>query len=115
MKNEARVLIVEDEPVLRRVLASYIEAGGFRVAQAGSLAEADEMLRAQRFDAHVLDLGLPDGDGLALLDRAAPSRVLVITANPNLERLDRAGVRHHLEKPVDLPTLRRTVAALAAS
>jgi len=64
------VLVVEDEPRTRERLASIIEAHpGLRLlAQAGSLHEARKALAAGLPDVVLLDLGLPDGSGLSLLD-----------------------------------------------
>jgi DNA-binding response OmpR family regulator len=98
----ASVLIVEDETLLRRALATYLERRGAVVAQAGSLAEARAALAARAFDALVLDVGLPDGDGLALLGHASVERALVVSAVPDPARYAELGVRHHLPKPLDL-------------
>ena len=99
---EACVLIVEDEALLRRSLASYLERRGAVVAQAGSLAEARAELAARPFDALILDVGLPDGDGLALLALASVDRALVVSAVPDPARYAEHGVRHHVPKPLDL-------------
>jgi DNA-binding response OmpR family regulator len=99
---ETRVLIVEDEATLRRSLAVYLEARGLAVAQAGSLAEARAALTVRAFDALVVDVGLPDGDGLELLEAAGARRALVVSAAPDPARYARHGVLHHLAKPLDL-------------
>lgn len=99
---ETRVLIVEDEATLRRTLAAYLAGRGIAVVEAGSLAEARDALRARVFDALVLDVGLPDGDGLDLLELAGAWRALVVSAAPDPARFERRGVRHHLPKPLDL-------------
>lgn len=107
--NGTRVLIVEDEVVLRRYLVQYLRMNGVEVTEAGSLAEADALLDCLDFDAVVLDVGLPDGDGLELLDRSSPERALIISANPDPARFARRGVLHHLAKPLDLPEFGREV------
>ncbi len=114
MQQSRRVLIVEDEIGLRRWLASYIEGRGLAVVQVGSLAEAEVELDREAFDAVVLDVGLPDGDGLTLLSRSSAERSLVITANPDLARFERCGVVHHLAKPLDLPEFAREVCLLSS-
>lgn len=63
----ARVLIIEDEPKLRRTLQRGLQEEGYLVATAGSSAEGSRRLCAEPVDAVVLDLMLPDGDGLSLL------------------------------------------------
>jgi CheY-like chemotaxis protein len=113
MLDDRQVLIVEDEVGLRRSLASYLESRGVHVSQAGSLAEAKPLLDQFEFDAIVLDVGLPDGDGLGLLKRSTPERVLVITANPDPVRFHETGVLHHLAKPIDLPEFVREICTLS--
>ncbi len=110
-----RLLLTEDEPLLREAIARFFDARGYAVEPAGSLAESLELFLAKGadcFDAAIVDVGLPDGDGLELLDRVPPDRVVVISANPLLERYARRAVRHHLAKPVDLEALARAVDAL---
>jgi DNA-binding response OmpR family regulator len=60
----ARILSVDDEPKIVRLVADYLEAGGFEVATARSGDEALMRVRTQRPDLVVLDLGLPGLDGL---------------------------------------------------
>ncbi len=62
-----RVLVVEDEPTLRADLIDYLAAKGFATDGAASVAETCARLDAQAFDAVILDIGLPDGDGFDLL------------------------------------------------
>jgi DNA-binding response OmpR family regulator len=113
--QEIEILIVEDEVNLRRCLAKYLESKGLRVTLAGSLAEAEALLDQRGFSAVVLDVGLPDGDGLTLLRRTTAERALVITANPDRARFESCGVVHHLPKPLDLMEVRSAVEAMAAA
>jgi two-component system KDP operon response regulator KdpE len=62
-----RVLVVEDDPDIRAVLRTLLESAGFRVAQAGTAARAMIEARANRPDAILVDLGLPDRDGQQLI------------------------------------------------
>jgi DNA-binding NtrC family response regulator len=64
------VLIVEDEDDLRQTVAESLEAEGFQVAQSGDAAGALDRLKAFAFDAIVIDLRLPDADGMEVLDAA---------------------------------------------
>jgi PAS domain S-box-containing protein len=57
-----RVLLVEDEPLIRMATADAMEAWGWTVTEAGTLKEATELLASQQFEAIVSDLGLPDGE-----------------------------------------------------
>ena len=62
-----RVLVVDDDSSLREGVAALIQESGFDVETADSGDAADSWVRAVPFSGVVLDLGLPDGDGLALL------------------------------------------------
>jgi two-component system response regulator PilR (NtrC family) len=64
------VLVVDDEADLRQVIAESLTADGFAVAQAADAAEAHERLKAFAYDALVVDLRLPDADGMDVLDGA---------------------------------------------
>jgi two-component system KDP operon response regulator KdpE len=99
------ILVVEDEAPMRRFLAQALASHGFRVAEAGSLAAAQQLATDLRPAAILLDLGLPDGDGLALLRAvrqwsAAP--VIVLSArdreDDKVGALD-AGADDYLTKP----------------
>jgi two-component system OmpR family response regulator len=82
--SAVRILVVEDERALAAQLGSALERVGYAVDMAGDGAGADFLARTERYDAVVLDLGLPVVDGLTLLRRwreagmAVP--VLVLTA-----------------------------------
>jgi two-component system, OmpR family, phosphate regulon response regulator OmpR len=62
----ARLLLIDDDTRLTTMVADYLQANGFEVTTAGSLASGRECLREDVFDALLLDLMLPDGDGLDL-------------------------------------------------
>jgi DNA-binding response OmpR family regulator len=112
-----RILLVEDDVVLRDVMLRSLRDAAHRVDVAGSLAEAGQLWEMQRFDAVLLDLNLPHsasersglGSGLAVL-KAARARgdhtpVLVLTArNRTEERIAglNAGADDYLGKPFDL-------------
>lgn len=109
-----RLLIVEDENLLRRCLARFFVRRGFDVVEATCLAEAEQQLDDGSYQAALLDVGLPDGSGLRLINRIGAERSIVITAKPDPERFQRDGVRHLLRKPVDLPHLAELVADVAS-
>lgn len=100
-----RILIVEDATRLAALLAEALAKHGFASDRAPTLSAATDALAAAAYDAIVLDLGLPDGDGLEWLKRrrsASLPPVLALTARGTLtERvtgLD-AGVDDYLTKP----------------
>ncbi len=63
------VLVIEDEGAMRRFLAQALGSHGFKVIEAGTCAQAIAVATEARPDAILLDLGLPDGDGLDLVRR----------------------------------------------
>jgi len=79
-----RVLVVEDEAHLSKQLAAALDGAGYAVDRAADGERADFLVRTERYDAVVLDLGLPRVDGLTLLrrwrDAAIAVPVLVLTA-----------------------------------
>lgn len=103
-----RVLLVEDDDILRRTVQAWLTEAGWRVDTAGGVHEADHLWRVQPFDAVLLDLSLPDGHGLHVLRAARarrdPTPVLILTAHNRLDDrihgLD-AGADDYLGKPFD--------------
>src|SRR5262245_18999849 len=83
-KDAQRILIVEDDKPLRITLAATFKAEGYAVIEAGSVTAGRDRLREGSVDLVVLDLGLPDQDGMTLLvDRRAAgdlTPVVVLTA-----------------------------------
>ena len=61
-----KILVIEDEPDIRRNLEYNLGREGFNASSVGSLDEADEKLKSKKFDLILLDLMLPDGSGLDL-------------------------------------------------
>ena len=64
-----RVLIVEDEPNLGRQLRSTLEGAGYAVDLATDGEDGHYLGQTENYDAVILDLGLPEVDGLTVLDR----------------------------------------------
>ena len=114
-----RLLVVEDEPDLLVLMGRALERGGFVVDIASDLAQAAECLAVARYDIMILDLNLPDGDGLSLLRqlraRGSQLPVLVLTARDAVE--DRVtgldtGADDYLVKPFHIPELIARIRAL---
>ena len=114
-----RLLIVEDEVRICELIGESLRRAGFVVDAVGGLEDAELALLGAPYDMLVLDLGLPDGDGLTLLETLgrAPERppVLVLTARDSVE--DRvaglnAGADDYLIKPFAMAELVARVKAL---
>jgi two-component system response regulator TctD len=107
-----RLLIVEDNMQLSELLAKGLQTAGYETDLLASAAEARAALTTTSYAALILDLGLPDGDGLALLrelrHRRDPIPVLVLTARGGLQdRVSglRSGADDYLVKPFALEEL----------
>ena len=107
-----RLLVIEDETRIAELLVAALARAGFAVDAVGTAADAREALALTAYDAAVLDLGLPDGDGLALLAelrrRGSAVPVLVLTARDAVE--DRVagldtGADDYLVKPFAMAEL----------
>ena len=107
-----RILVVEDDDLIARGIASGLRAYGFAADTVPSAAQAELALANAECDAMVLDRGLPDGDGLSLLNRlragGSTLPVLLLTARDTVE--DRiaglqGGADDYLVKPFDLGEL----------
>src|SRR5215472_13335477 len=84
-----RLLVIEDEERLSGILKSKLGDIGFTVDIAGSAADAVAALELINYDAAILDLGLPDGDGLAVLTATRQAGkglpILILTARDAVE------------------------------
>lgn len=114
----ASILVIDDEPDLRTLYELTLLREGYRVETADCVHEARAQLQAQRFDAVLTDMRLPDGLGLELLHelraQQRPERCVVITAHSSAENAVealRAGAFDYLSKPVDLKQFRAVVAS----
>src|ERR1700750_1093169 len=107
-----RLLLVEDNEELAQLLIQRLSVAGYETDLLTTAAEAQAAVATTRYAAMVLDLGLPDGDGLAILreirQREDPLPVLVLTARGGLQdRVSglRTGADDYLAKPFALEEL----------
>lgn len=114
-----KLLLAEDDAMLADALITQLGGAGFEVEHAPNGAVADYLLRKQRFDIAVLDIGLPMLDGLSVLKHVRQSQaalpVLLLTARDALD--DRvaglqAGADDYVTKPFDFPELLARLQAL---
>lgn len=106
------VLVCEDDELIASGIVAGLGAQGFTVERVATAAAARAMLKAAAFDIMVLDLGLPDEDGLKLLQQQRSQGleipVLILTARDSVtNRVDglQAGADDYLLKPFDLREL----------
>jgi DNA-binding response OmpR family regulator/signal transduction histidine kinase len=105
------VLVVEDEPQMRRFIRASMEAHGYRIAEASSGADAIALATGRTPDVMLLDLGLPDGDGIDLTRRFREwSRVPIIVISARGREEDKvaaldAGADDYLTKPFSVNEL----------
>ncbi len=111
-----QALIVDDEPSSVSAMAELVEKEGFTTTTAGTLADARSRLSQERPDVILVDLMLPDGSGLALLEEMDPSRraeVILISGHATVDSAIsalRVGVLDYLTKPVDVGRLKAVLA-----
>jgi DNA-binding response OmpR family regulator len=118
----ASVLLVEDSAMISGALKMLLEAGGFDVTLASSAAEAAAWDKAEPADVMLLDLGLPDGDGLtvlAALEARGLKPVMTFAMTGHSDEATRlrciaAGCNDVLLKPVPVQQLLRIVTEAAA-
>ena len=131
MSDSGRILVIDDEPQIRRLLRTSLGAQGYRVSVAASGAEGIEAVRIEKPDLVILDLGLPDMEGLDVIARlraGSPVPIVVLSVRDDergkVAALDlgaddyvtkpfgmdelvarvRAALRHRLQAQGDAPT-----------
>ena len=123
MGSKGRVLVVDDEPAIRALVAKIVERAGHPVVIARDGAEAIEKLAGEDFAVIVLDLMMPNVDGYGLIEhiknnsaRRRPA-IIVISAGDTaaLRRLDGSLVHSILRKPFDIDVLGDLITAAALS
>ena len=118
MNIRDKVLLVEDERTIRSFMQAILTANGYDVLMAGTGAMADTMIASHCPDIIILDLGLPDMDGMTILRNVrkwSKVPILVVSARSHardkVEALD-AGADDYLIKPFDLDELSARIRAL---
>ena len=109
--DAARILVVDDELPIRRLLRNTLRVHDYAVLEAGSIAEAMTVLAGDRPDLMILDLGLPDGDGHSLIARIRPEStvpIIVLSSRTDdggkVRALD-AGADDYVTKPFSVDEL----------
>lgn len=122
MGPKGRVLVVDDEPAIRALVAKIVERAGHPVESARDGAEAIEKLESDGFTVVVLDLMMPNVDGYGLIEHikargGTRPAIIVISAGETaaLRRLDATMVHSILRKPFDIDVLGDLITAAARS
>ncbi len=118
MPSGAHVLVVDDDGHIREVMRFALEKAGYRVTEAPDGTRAFELIANQRFDLVVLDIIMPEDDGLTLCRKIrAQSRLPIIFVSSRDDELDRVlglelGADDYLTKPFSPRELAARVAAV---
>jgi CheY-like chemotaxis protein len=122
MPTSRRVLIVEDDQKLRRMLVRYLRGSGYTVDEAEDGAKGLASMQANPPDAVVLDVQMPEVDGPAFLRTArgnpllAAVPVVVYSGSPtDQQTAQELGARAYLMKPVDLDVLKAVLDRLTTA
>lgn len=112
----ATILVVDDVDTAREAIADSLRKDGKEVLEAGTLKEARGFLELNKADICVLDILLPDGNGLSLLDEvvqmSAQPKFIVITAHGQIDYAVEAmkkGALDFITKPIDMKTLKKSI------
>ena len=108
-EEKKRILVVDDHAPTRATLAHLLRRRGYNVMSAGTVAEAKEQASANSFDLLISDIGLPDGDGCALMEEirtllpgVAGIALSGYGMDNDIARSWKAGFSEHLIKPINI-------------
>jgi DNA-binding NtrC family response regulator len=120
--NGARILVVDDEPNIRELLEEILSEEGYEVTTAADAAHARAARREQNYDLTLLDIWMPDTDGISLLKEWSQDGplgpVVMMSGHGTVDsavEATRLGALDFIEKPVSLTKLLRTVQKALAS
>ena len=111
----AHILIVEDEKIIRSALRRLLERNQFRVSEAGSVQEAQDLYDVSSFDLVISDLRLPGAPGTEMIDLAKGKPVLIMTSYASLRSaVDsmKQGAVDYIAKPFDHDEMLQAVARI---
>jgi len=118
-KEPETILIVDDDPAIRRFVAEVLRPSGFRILEASGGKEAFKRLKAEAIDLMIIDLIMPDQDGLEIIQKVRRQYpllpVIAISGGFGEDYLEGArllGASVVMHKPFDANTLRETVSRM---
>jgi DNA-binding response OmpR family regulator len=119
MTQPLRIFVVENHADTLKYLTLYLEEGGHEVISASTLADALARFPTSGCNVLISDIGLPDGNGWELMERAGQAQEVFAIAMSGFgsfsdrSRSNAAGFRKHMRKPFDLDELDRVLAEAA--
>lgn len=118
MDKRTRILIIDDDEKIRKTIKAILEGEGYMVDAAATAAEGIKRSEEKTFNLALLDIRLPDMEGLELLkllkDVVPRTRKIMVTGYPSMDNAIDALNKHadaYLVKPVDIKKLLKTVKA----
>src|SRR5690554_67415 len=112
----ARILVVDDESNIRQLIDEILSEEGYEVTTAADAEQARAARRSQDYDLVLLDIWMPDTDGISLLkewtDSDTPGAVVMMSGHGTVDtavEATRLGAVDFIEKPVSIAKLLRTV------
>ena len=118
MREAATIALVEDDPAVARTMADALDSSGYRVWHAANGSQARALLSRSKPDLIILDLMLPDVDGLVLccgLKRIAPTPIVICSATPHKRETIlglKLGADDFIAKPFDINELEARIEAV---
>jgi DNA-binding NtrC family response regulator len=116
MDNDARILIVDDDENIRKVLVAILEDKGYNIEAVGTAGEAIKKAEKKYYNLALIDIRLPDMEGISLLikirDTTPRMRKIIITGYPTLQNaVDavNAGADAYIMKPFDVERVLITI------
>lgn len=118
IRQHVRIIVVEDDVPLLKSVVRYLSLDGYKVTGVGSAREFYQHIFSEPYALAVLDIGLPDQDGLVLSEYVRKNtgmRIIMFTARSSIEEQiagQKAGADIYLVKPVDFRQLSASIEAL---
>ncbi len=119
MHNRNKILLVEDEKSLANDVINYLSKNNYKCVHTNKLSKARDLIKTNNYDAVLLDLGLPDGDGLSLISNIknndSSCGVIIISAKDAVDKKVEGlelGADDYLTKPFFMPELNARIKSL---
>lgn len=109
MTSSHRILIVDDEMEIRRIMQMHLKRKGYAVDTAGGALEAFDMIgKSERYDLVICDFRMPDGNGVEVFKKIPPDTQFILIsgfADMDEDNLKALGIKEIVAKPVEMEVL----------